>query len=483
MISFLRVFYFDTRHIWRHIWSDERRALRATVVLSCAILSTLIGLVYQGAISFQGWQILLWLLLIVLAVVFMMPRRKIQLHPDRSWLWVGLLMLAAFLLRAVALEEIPGGFHVDESGMAEFSLVHVLPEGQDFTINPFRTASGSHPILYYYILRLTTFIGGYTVAAERFSSVLAGTAAVGALYFMVRQLSGRRTALIAAVILTAYHYHIHWSRIALNNIWVTLWMPLAIGFFAWGWRRKHVLGGLLSGIFLGLSAYFYQGGSLVILLMLYLFFSLWRKEDETRELTDYSLRTFTAAWVVAAPMIIFALLNMQEYTDRADVIFGWSPEAIAVESGAAGAYFKHAWRQFSRSFGAYNFYYDRTGFYAPQKPFLLGAASPLFVVGVLWSIYKRNWLPVLWVLLVTVFGGFLISAPPGSSHYVVVIPALCWLLAIVIDLLVEHGYPRWGIALLAVIVLTDIVFYFWLYAANPSIDFQLPFPIVPPYTG
>lgn len=482
MISFIGEFGTELKLIWMRLRADERSMLRSIIIFSCFLLSTLIGLVYEGNISFQGWQIVLWLILIFLVVAFMTPAGKIPLQFNRTWLWVGLVMLGAFIVRVIALEEIPGGFHVDESGMAEFSLLHVFPQEADHTINPFRTASGSHPILYYYILRLTTFIGGYSVSVERISSVLAGTLAVPALYFMVRQFANKRTALIAAVILAGYHYHVQWSRIALNNIWVTLLMPLTIGFFMWGWRERYAVGALLSGLFLGLSAYFYQGGSLVILLMLYLFFGFWRTGEDRGALADYSLRTFAAAWVVAAPLIMFAMLNYHDYSSRAADIFGWSPIAIEIESGSADAVLLHAWRQFIHSFGAYNFYPDRTGFYAPQKPFLLGAASPVFVIGLFWTMYKKHWLPALWVLLVTFFGGFLLSAPPGSSHYVVVIPAICWLLAVVIDLLVEHGWPRWAYLLLAVIVLTDLFFYFGIYTANPSHDFQLPFPTVLPYT-
>jgi hypothetical protein len=77
-------------------------------------------------------------------------------------------------------------------------------------------------------------------------------------------------------------------------------------------------------------------------------------------------------------------------------------------------------------------------------------------------------------------GGFLLLDPPGSSHYVVSIPAVCWLMAIPLNWLVKRG--RWQIAaiLLAIIIITDLYFYFNIYVPGPHPDLIHPFPPFPP---
>jgi hypothetical protein len=197
-------------------------------------------------------------------------------------------------------------------------------------------------------------------------------------------------------------------------------------------------------------------------------------------LWHYSLHTVVVAWVVAAPLIIFAVRFPQDFSDRMSIINGWDPVYIAMESGEPDAYLRHAWHQFSRSFGAYNFFPDRTGFYAPRVPFLIGAASPLFLAGIFWSLYKKQWLPLVWLLLVTLLGGFLLTAPPGSSHFVVAIPAIGWLLAILLDHLMQLKHPGWAVLLIVVIVLTDLVFYFAVYPGRSG-DFNMLFPMVQPF--
>jgi hypothetical protein len=476
--------FINSKQLWRSAWQSDTHALRTVVIISCILISTLIGILYADRIYFQGWQIGVWLFVILILLLFLMPplQVKLKLFFNQTHKWLLILFVVSLALRLLNLENLPGNFHVDEAGMTEFALIHVLHPDNEETINPFRTSVNSHAILYFYILRLFASIGGYTIIGMRLSSVLAGSLAVIAIYFMVKQFSGNRAAWIAAILACAYHFHIHWSRLALNNIWVTLLMPLVLGFYMWGWQKNSKAGAVLSGLFLGLTGYFYQGGALIIFLMIFLFLMLRKNAENRKELWHYSLHTLIVAWVVAAPIIIFAVRFPHDYMDRAGVINGWDPAYIAQENGAPDAYLRHAWHQFSGSFGAFNFYPDRTGFYASRVPFLIGVASPLFLAGILWSLYKKQWMPLVWLLLVTILGGFLLSAPPGSSHFVVAIPAICWVLAILLDRLMQIKHPRWAVMLIILIVITDLVFYFAVYPGRGS-DFTVLFPLIQPFTG
>jgi hypothetical protein len=299
---------------------------------------------------------------------------------------------------------------------------------------------------------------------------------------MVKEFSGSRAAIIALLIIATYNVHIHWSRIALNNIWATLWVPLAIAFFVWGWRIKWSGGALLAGLALGLTAYFYSGGYIIILLMMYLIVKTWQETEQQVGFVIYTGKMLVMALCTAVPLVIFAMLHRDLFFVRTNELYVWKPETIQIFIGDQGDYAAFFWRQFSGAFGIYNIIPEQSGFYASQVPLLLGFASLLFLVGIGWAFHKKLFLPILWILCVAIFGGFLVSPPPSSQHYVVAIPAMCWLIAIPIDWMFETNRRAWAITLLLAIIIVDLIFYFFIYYATPGGDLILPFPQVPNFT-
>ena len=218
------------------IAQDDRHLLRFAVVLGAILFSFSLGIT-QADVIYMPWSpILAWLITVALGFIFLWPSQTVRIHFGRTFWLLGGLVLVSLLLRVILLGTLPPGFIVDEAGTADFTLRHVVRIPGE-TISPFRTGSDSQPVLYYYILRLTMELGGYNIAAARISSAIAGALAVAATFLLVDAFSGRRTAWFTALLMAAYHYHIHWSRIALNNIWKTLWVPLTLCLFFWGWKK------------------------------------------------------------------------------------------------------------------------------------------------------------------------------------------------------------------------------------------------------
>jgi hypothetical protein len=144
--------------------------------------------------------------------------------------------------------------------------------------------------------------------------------------------------------------------------------------------------------------------------------------------------------------------------------------------GDSTATIAYGWQQLWRSVGAFTAVPDVTGFYDPGVPLLIGLAAPLFVIGLLWAPVKKRFLPVLWVLLTVFLGGFLLADPPGSSHYVVVIPAVCWLIAMPLEWLASIKRERLAVVLLTAVIAVDLYFYFVIYAPSPHRDLIHVFP-------
>jgi hypothetical protein len=469
--------------LWQYVWLSEHRSVQVVVALATILASVFIGTTYAGEIFITIFPILFWLFSIIICFVMLCPPQKmIEFRFSRVWQGLLIILTLAFLLRFVELTHLPPGFHVDETGSVDFALRHVFnPLNRGQTINPFRTGSDSQPILFYYVLRLGVGLFGFTIVGARMSGVLVGTLAVAAVFFMMNEIAGRRMAWLTALLMAVYHYHIHWSRIALNNIWVTLLIPLTLGFFLIGLRKNWSGGAVLAGLCLGFTSYFYAGGYIVILLLPILMWQAWKKTNDHIRLTIYFGKILALALVVAAPLIVFALHFPDQFFDRSGIIYGWNPQAIQATVGNPTAYWEHFIFQVSHSFGAYNYFPDSTGFYAPGVPLLIGYASVLFLWGIAWALYKKQYFPVVWVVIVTIFGGVMIAGAPGSSHFIGVIPAICWLVAIPLDWLIENKRVRWAYILLVTLILTDLFFYFMIYASHPSGDLVLSFPMVEPY--
>jgi hypothetical protein len=130
--------------------------------------------------------------------------------------------------------------------------------------------------------------------------------------------------------------------------------------------------------------------------------------------------------------------------------------------------------------GAFTVFPDVTGFYGPGVPLLFGAAAVLFIVGMLWALRLRQFLPLMWIILTVIFGGILLTGNPSSSHYVVSIPAICWLSAMPLGWLIQMGRWRHALAIGALVVATDLSFYFGVYVPSAPHDLQTPFPDWPP---
>ena len=253
------------RSAWRYTFGDPRRAMIALFAAACLAVSLSIALAYAHYTVVPGWQLWTWLAAVIGILLALIPPLTSRLPRRTFWILLGLLA-AALALRLWRLTSLPPGLHVDELGVADFAMRQVF-FGPYETINPFMTGPASQPALFHYIVAGFIKLFGPQIFSLRLMSALVGTLGVLATYFMVRAFSGKQTALFAALLMITYHFHIHWSRIALNNIWDTLWVPLMLGPFLWGWRKHWSGGAAISGLAVGISQYFYAGSKVGLILL------------------------------------------------------------------------------------------------------------------------------------------------------------------------------------------------------------------------
>jgi len=94
-----------------------------------------------------------------------------------------------------------------------------------------RTAIDIHPPLYYLILHIWTLILGPSAVAVRLFSVVAGTLSIPLMFLVGRRLFGRRTGIVAALVMAVAPFHVYYSQEARMYALVALLVLLSIHLF------------------------------------------------------------------------------------------------------------------------------------------------------------------------------------------------------------------------------------------------------------
>ncbi|NTU65899.1 MAG: phospholipid carrier-dependent glycosyltransferase, partial [Chloroflexi bacterium] len=295
----------------------------------------------------------LWIAAVGGALIAVWPRHAAPIDRQVVPAWelfalIGLLLLA-FVLRLGNLHGVSEILTGDET---RFALeARAFNQGQLF--RPFVTSVNGNWGLWYLVLGTWTRLLGETIEAIRWQSVLFGTLSVLAAYALTRLLWGRRPALIAASLLAAYHFHIHFSRSALNDIYDTFFFMTTFGLFWLGWMRpaarrrdtaetdkQYRWPWLLGALALGMAQYFAPSGRSLLIecAVLGLF---WLLTDRARLKTQrLNIALAIGVFVVTVvPIIYFARLQPDDYLTRFNqtniLRNGWLNAAMQTEHTGA----------------------------------------------------------------------------------------------------------------------------------------------------
>lgn len=408
-------------------------------------------------------------LLALLAGAFRRERRAAAEAVSREeWLVVLSLTLLALLLRAAGLEKLPTTLSGDEASSGLEAVRFARGEAN----NLLGLGWFSFPSFYFALQSSGLWLMGQSAAAIRLISAVGGSLTVFVVYWLARSLYGRAAALFAALYLLASHYHIHFSRIGLQNIWDGFFLALVLWGLWEGWQHGRRLPFLVAGLGLGLGQYFYVSMRVVPLLLLAWtgVAGLVQRERFRRRLPDLVLTAYVA-FVAFLPLALLFWSQPDEFyapIRRVTILNGWL-ESKMMATGAA------AWQVVLGEAQA-----TALGFvqlplrhwYNPGAPLLLPLAAGLFLAGLAWLVYSfdlRSLLLGLPLLAQVIMGGFSQDAP-ASQRFALVMPVVAVAvglpLAQVVNWLSAY-WPRWkplvvalSLAFLAVVAARDLDYYF-----------------------
>jgi hypothetical protein len=383
------------------------------------------------------------------------------------------IFIFAFILRIIQPETIPVMLTGDEGSSGKIAALFARGELN----NLFRTEWFAFPSLYFTIPGFIIRMFGPTVTALRLSSAVPGALTVVAVFVLVRAAMGNRTAWFAAIFLSTLHFHVHFSRIALNNIWDGLWITVAIGALWYAWQTERRNAYVLAGLCLGLIQYFYTSGHTLPLIMLIwlLVVGLSDRARLKRAVPDLVLMLLTAV-VTCLPLILFYAkfpLELIAPMQRVSILGG---DWVSYTSQVRGI---PAWRllleQVWLGLGAY-VYVPLRAWYYPEIPILRPSAAVFFIIGLVFCIVrdgkKFGLLLVLWLVAFGLLGA-LSESTPAAQRYPAVAPAVAILVAAGVSEfggLFERLWPSFrkpvSIATILILVLLaarEVQFYFFEY--------------------
>ena len=412
----------------------------------------------QPPTSYTG-DLLRWLIAIfcVGVAAWLAQSRSLPTLADwRAWaqtnvrliLVVTAIVVAAFLLRVWNVGHIPYVLGGDE-GEQGAEILNVL---NGTLRNPFSTGWYSVPTLSFFLNALSVRLFGNTIFGLRIMWVLVGTASVLVTFLLVKHLKGTRLALLAAVLLAAYHYHIHFSRLGSNQIADTLLLPLALLFLYRGYDRGSWLDWALCGLSLGLGQYFYAGARLGLVVTAFLVLYLFVRDGFKFSRQNWvGLGVLVLALLVAGgPIFLYAYQRPDDYNARVNQIGifqnGWLVNEAKVLGKPQSAVLVD---QFWRSALAFNAYPDRTAWYGLSGPLLDFTSGVLFLLGLggttLLSLRDRRLAPcVAWWWGAILTGGMLTDTTPSSQRFITAAVPVMFCVAWSLDQIAEFLRARFN---------------------------------------
>jgi hypothetical protein len=418
-------------------------------------------------------------------------RTRRMIRPRMAhWEWPALLLLIviAGALRGIRLGDIPYSLGGDEGTqlVAGLDLVRA-PLG-----NPFATGWYSVPTMSFFAYGLVMRFLGATMSGGRALSALLGTTTVIGSFFLGRIVSGRRVGWWSAIVLAASAYHIHFSRLASNQVgdsWVGV---LAMGLLWLGYESENrpklsQAAWGLAGVIAGLGWYGYFGARWVTILMA--LFLLWRALADP----GFLYRRWRALGLLALggaiallPLLGWYVAHPSSLAERYNAVSVFASGWMAREQELTGhsvAYLMG--QQIWKAFTAFHLTPDPTFWYRPGRPLLDFVASALLLIGIMGALVRGRRPSRTLVLLgffSTVFMAWAMTEnPPSSQRGVLLMPFVAvltaWGLRDALQLLpLESSRRRWlAWGILAAVVILNVGFYFAVYTplrvyGNPTAE-------------
>jgi hypothetical protein len=481
------------RRWWRDLWALRPRGQPASGIAVAMVVSASVSLVARGTGAGRDFTIpfLLWAVALGIFVAASLRHGglpKPDFGRDEAFALSGLLIVA-LLLRGVAVGRLPYSLGGDEGTQLVAGLGLVAPP----LGNPFATGWYSVPTMSFFAYGVAMRVFGATVAGARSLSVLIGTLTVLTTFLMARTLAGRRAGWVAAAVVTFSGYHIHFSRLASNQIADPFFGTLAFWLVAVALkpnrvrgRRREAAWGLVGAV-AGLGWYGYFGARWVTFMVALVVAWRWLVERTFLRRHARGLVLCVLGFLVAAlPLLGWYSAHPSTLTERYNAVSifasGWLAREVEITGKSLPALLlQQVWRAVS----AFHLRPDPTFWYGARRPLLDFVTGALMLLGMVEAVLRLRWpsraLSLIWFWSTLVMAWVMTENPPSSQRGLLLVPAVALLAAWGVELLrrvfdLNRGALRaFAGILLFLAAAQSVTHYFFIYTpqriyGNPTAE-------------
>ncbi len=396
----------------------------------------------------------------------------------REALLIAFLLAGALFLRLFDLELHPYPMVNDEGQMGKAALC--LLDGECH--NLFALNWAAQPLAAYlpYALSISLF-GSDAAFPIRLVTALAGTLTVAFTYLFVRETFDKTTAAVAGILLVSFPYHLHFSRLGIDNFDALLSAALLWLLFR-GLRKGTAGCFLLAGIVAALCFYTYAGSRLSAAIGVgALGYALLTRRGWLQNQWRNILVFATAAFITIAPLLGTYRADPGEFNARLKVVGIFQTHILEDEiqnTGLSAA--QILTRQFFKSSLPYISAPAPMGFFSSPRAYFSPPAAIFLMFGLALALRRPfgllNLTLLAWFFAPIILGSTLTASAPSSQRMLGSIPAAITLSALALvtfarSLGERYRSFQWLAPLLLIVTILlngclDVAYYFGEYRAG-----------------
>lgn len=286
-------------------------------------------------------------------------------------------------IRGVAIDKIPIGINVDEAGtaydaycIANYGVDRFLFHNPVYTIN----YGGGQSVLYTYMVAGFIKLFGFSLFAVRLPALVLSSISMIVLYFMVKEFSDKKLAIITTFLIAIAPWHFMQSRWGLDCNLMSSMIIISTYILL---KSKNKLMYVLSGVLFGITLYSYALSYIIvpILLLAIFVYLLVLKKVKIVDIICFAI----PLTIVSIPLILNLFVNKGWIEPISNGFFStpklWEYRGAEI---SITNILKNIWPILKSIFG-----YDINDYNAfPQFGTLYYISIPFFVIGIVESVKK-----------------------------------------------------------------------------------------------